>query len=148
MSWLASLPHQIPFRAASDATRTGDQTIEGVYVCTVNDAMPAGVMAVEAMAQLGGGLAFVVGNVSLRVKATARPDTYEVQGRGELQLGILVEMMRREGFELTVGQPHVVEREIDGKRNEPVELCRWMCPRSTSAPSLSCWPRARAAWST
>jgi GTP-binding protein len=64
----------------------------------------------------------LVGNVSLRVEETARPDTYEVQGRGELQLGILVEMMRREGFELTVGQPHVVEREIDGKRHEPVEL--------------------------
>ncbi|MGD0454529.1 MAG: translational GTPase TypA [Solirubrobacteraceae bacterium] len=63
----------------------------------------------------------LVGNVSLRVKETERPDTYEVQGRGELQLAILVEMMRREGFELTVGQPHVVEREIDGKRNEPVE---------------------------
>ncbi|HWX97894.1 MAG TPA: translational GTPase TypA [Solirubrobacteraceae bacterium] len=63
----------------------------------------------------------LVGNVSLRVGETERPDTYEVQGRGELQLAILVEMMRREGFELTVGQPHVVEREIDGKRNEPVE---------------------------
>jgi GTP-binding protein len=63
----------------------------------------------------------LVGNVSLRVEETARPDTYEVQGRGELQLAILVEMMRREGFELTVGQPHVVEREIDGKRHEPVE---------------------------
>jgi GTP-binding protein len=63
----------------------------------------------------------LVGNVSLRVRETARPDTYEVQGRGELQLAILVEMMRREGFEMTVGQPHVVEREIDGKRNEPVE---------------------------
>ncbi|HSZ03600.1 MAG TPA: translational GTPase TypA [Solirubrobacteraceae bacterium] len=63
----------------------------------------------------------LVGNVSLRVVATARPDTFEVQGRGELQLAVLVEMMRREGFELTVGQPHVVEREIDGKRNEPVE---------------------------
>jgi GTP-binding protein len=63
----------------------------------------------------------LIGNVSLRVVETARPDTYEVQGRGELQLGILVEMMRREGFELTVGQPHVVEREIDGKRHEPVE---------------------------
>ncbi len=63
----------------------------------------------------------LVGNVSLRVEETDRPDTYEVQGRGELQLAILVEMMRREGFELTVGQPHVVEREIDGKRNEPVE---------------------------
>jgi GTP-binding protein len=63
----------------------------------------------------------LIGNVSLRVVETARPDTYEVQGRGELQLAILVEMMRREGFELTVGQPHVVEREIDGKRHEPVE---------------------------
>ena len=63
----------------------------------------------------------LVGNVSLRVKDTARPDTYEVQGRGELQLAILVEMMRREGFEMTVGQPHVVLREINGKRHEPVE---------------------------
>ena len=63
----------------------------------------------------------LVGNVSLRVRDTDRPDTYEVQGRGELQLAVLVEMMRREGFELTVGQPHVVEREIDGKRHEPVE---------------------------
>ncbi len=63
----------------------------------------------------------LVGNVSLRVRATERPDTFEVQGRGELQLAILVEMMRREGFEMTVGQPHVLEREIDGKRSEPVE---------------------------
>jgi GTP-binding protein len=63
----------------------------------------------------------LVGNVSLRVAPTERPDTYEVQGRGELQLAVLVEMMRREGFELTVGQPHVVERELDGKRHEPVE---------------------------
>jgi GTP-binding protein len=63
----------------------------------------------------------LVGNVSLRVLATTRPDTWEVQGRGELQLAVLVEMMRREGFELTVGQPHVVERMIDGKRHEPVE---------------------------
>jgi GTP-binding protein len=63
----------------------------------------------------------LVGNVSLRVCDTERPDTYEVQGRGELQLAVLVEMMRREGFELTVGQPHVVEREIEGTRHEPVE---------------------------
>jgi GTP-binding protein len=63
----------------------------------------------------------LVGNVSLRVNETARPDTYEVQGRGELQLAVLVEIMRREGFELTVGQPHVVEHEVDGKRHEPVE---------------------------
>jgi GTP-binding protein len=63
----------------------------------------------------------LVGNVSLRVQPTERPDTFEVQGRGELQLAVLVELMRREGFELTVGQPHVLEREIDGKRHEPVE---------------------------
>ncbi|HEY2142022.1 MAG TPA: translational GTPase TypA [Solirubrobacteraceae bacterium] len=63
----------------------------------------------------------LVGNVSLRVGETERPDTWEVQGRGELQLAVLVEMMRREGFELTVGQPRVLEREIDGKRHEPVE---------------------------
>jgi GTP-binding protein len=63
----------------------------------------------------------LVGNVSLRVCDTDRPDTYEVQGRGELQLAVLVEMMRREGFEMTIGQPHVVERTIDGKRHEPVE---------------------------
>jgi hypothetical protein len=58
VSWLASLPHQIPFRAASAATRIDDKTIEGVYVCTADDVMPSSVMAVEAMAQLGGGLAF------------------------------------------------------------------------------------------
>jgi GTP-binding protein len=64
----------------------------------------------------------LVGNVSLRVLATDRPDAWEVQGRGELQLAVLVETMRREGFELTVGKPQVVVREIDGKRHEPVEL--------------------------
>ena len=63
----------------------------------------------------------LVGNVSLRVLPTERPDTWEVQGRGELQLAVLVEMMRREGFELTVGKPQVVTQEIDGKVHEPVE---------------------------
>jgi GTP-binding protein len=63
----------------------------------------------------------LVGNVSLRVLPTERPDTWEVQGRGELQLAVLVEIMRREGFELTVGQPQVVTREIDGRVHEPVE---------------------------
>jgi GTP-binding protein len=63
----------------------------------------------------------LVGNVSLRVEDTERPDAWEVQGRGELQLGVLVEIMRREGFELTVGQPQVLTREIDGKLHEPVE---------------------------
>jgi GTP-binding protein len=63
----------------------------------------------------------LVGNVSLRVNETERPDTWEVQGRGELQLAVLVETFRREGFELTVGKPQVVTREIDGKVHEPVE---------------------------
>src|SRR5918998_467569 len=63
----------------------------------------------------------LVGNVSIRVLDTERPDTWEVQGRGELQLAVLVEAMRREGFELTVGKPQVVTREIDGRVHEPVE---------------------------
>jgi GTP-binding protein TypA/BipA len=63
----------------------------------------------------------LIGNVSIRVLPTERPDTWEVQGRGELQLAILVEIMRREGFELTVGKPQVVTREINGKLHEPME---------------------------
>ncbi|HWM54558.1 MAG TPA: translational GTPase TypA [Solirubrobacterales bacterium] len=63
----------------------------------------------------------LVGNVSVRVEDTERPDAWEVQGRGELQLVVLLELMRREGFELTAGQPRVLTREIDGKLHEPVE---------------------------
>ncbi|MFB4312858.1 translational GTPase TypA [Actinomadura sp. 21ATH] len=63
----------------------------------------------------------LIGNVSIRVLPTERPDAWEVQGRGELALAILVENMRREGYELTVGKPQVVAREIDGKKHEPVE---------------------------
>ncbi len=63
----------------------------------------------------------LVGNVSLRVNPTERPETWEVQGRGELQLAVLVELMRREGFELTVGKPEVLTREIHGTTHEPVE---------------------------
>ncbi len=63
----------------------------------------------------------LVGNVSLKILDTDRPDAWEVQGRGELALAILVEQMRREGFELTVGKPQVVTREVDGKIHEPVE---------------------------
>jgi GTP-binding protein len=63
----------------------------------------------------------LVGNVSIQVLPTERPDTWEVQGRGELALAVLVEQMRREGYELTVGRPTVVTREIDGRLNEPVE---------------------------
>jgi GTP-binding protein len=63
----------------------------------------------------------LVGNVSIRVNEIDRPDSWEVQGRGELQLVVLLETLRREGFELTAGQPQVVTREIDGKLHEPVE---------------------------
>ena len=63
----------------------------------------------------------LIGNVSLKVLDTGRPDAWEVQGRGELALAILVENMRREGFELTVGKPQVVTREVDGKTHEPYE---------------------------
>ncbi len=63
----------------------------------------------------------LIGNVSIRVLDTERPDAWEVQGRGELQLVVLLELMRREGFELTAGQPRVLTQEIDGKLHEPVE---------------------------
>ncbi|HYO32603.1 MAG TPA: translational GTPase TypA [Nocardioidaceae bacterium] len=70
----------------------------------------------------------LIGNVSIKVLTTERPDTWEVQGRGELALAILVEQMRREGYELTVGKPQVVTREIDGKLHEPVERLTIDCP--------------------
>ena len=63
----------------------------------------------------------LVGNVSIRVEPTDRPDTWEVQGRGELQLAVLVETMRREGYEMTVGKPKVVTRDVNGKVHEPLE---------------------------
>ena len=63
----------------------------------------------------------LIGNVSIRMLPTERPETWEVQGRGELQLAILVELMKREGFELTVGKPQVVTRVVDGKLHEPME---------------------------
>jgi GTP-binding protein len=63
----------------------------------------------------------LVGNVSIRVIDTERPDAWEVQGRGELQLVVLLELMRREGYEMTAGQPRVVTREIEGEVHEPVE---------------------------
>jgi len=70
----------------------------------------------------------VIGNVSVRLEPTERPDAWEVQGRGELALAILVEQMRREGYELTVGKPQVVAREIDGRLHEPVERLTIDCP--------------------
>jgi GTP-binding protein len=70
----------------------------------------------------------LVGNVSIIVQPTERPDTWEVQGRGELALAVLVEIMKREGYELTVGRPQVVTREVDGKLYEPVERLTIDCP--------------------
>ncbi|MEM6455858.1 MAG: translational GTPase TypA [Acidobacteriota bacterium] len=69
-----------------------------------------------------------LGNVSIQVRPTESADTYHVAGRGELQLAVLVEMMRREGYELTVGKPEVVTREIDGARHEPMEHLVIDCP--------------------
>lgn len=76
----------------------------------------------------------LIGNVSLRVLSTERPDTWEVQGRGELALAILIETMRREGFELTVGKPQVITKEIDGKLSEPVELLEIDAPEEFLGP--------------
>jgi GTP-binding protein len=89
----------------------------------INTSPLAGLVGDKVTASLVEGRlrAELVGNVSLRVLATESPDAWEVQGRGELQLAILVEQMRREGFELTVGKPQVVTREIDGVLHEPVE---------------------------
>jgi len=70
----------------------------------------------------------LVGNVSIRVVEIGRPDAWEVQGRGELALAVLVETMRREGFELTVGKPQVVTRTIDGALHEPFEALTIDCP--------------------
>jgi GTP-binding protein len=70
----------------------------------------------------------IVGNVSIKVLPTERPDAWEVQGRGELALAILVEQMRREGYELTVGKPQVVTKHVDGKVHEPVERLTVDCP--------------------
>ncbi|WP_419554449.1 translational GTPase TypA [Candidatus Poriferisodalis sp.] len=73
----------------------------------------------------------LIGNVSVRVLDTERPDTWEVQGRGELQLAVLVEIMRREGFEMTVGKPKVVTRTIDGTLHEPTERVTIDIPESS-----------------
>src|SRR5262249_6276822 len=89
----------------------------------VNTSPLAGISGTKLTARLVKGRldAETVGNVSIRVRPTGRPGTREVLGRGELQLGVLVERMRREGFELTVGKPQVVTRELDGVLCEPVE---------------------------
>jgi GTP-binding protein len=89
----------------------------------INTAPLAGTEGSKVTARLVKGRldAETVGNVSVRVMPTERPDTWEVQGRGELALAILVELMRREGFELTVGKPQVLTKVVDGKLYEPVE---------------------------
>ena len=70
----------------------------------------------------------ILTNVSIRLEPTDSPDTFKVSGRGELQLAILIEMMRREGYELSAGKPEVLTREIDGQRHEPMELLVVDCP--------------------
>jgi GTP-binding protein len=89
----------------------------------------------------------LIGNVSIRVIDTERPEIWEVQGRGELQLAILVEIMRREGYELTVGKPQVVTRQIDGKTHEPVERMTIDVPDDYVGVVTQMVACARAAWS-
>ena len=71
--------------------------------------------------------------MAIRVSTTERPDTWEVQGRGELQLAVLVETLRREGFELTVGKPQVLTREIEGRCTSRSSGCRSTSRRTSSA---------------
>ena len=89
----------------------------------------------------------LVGNVSLRILPTERPDAWEVQGRGELALAILVEQMRREGYELTVGKPQVVTARSTARSTSPSSGSPSTRRRSTSARSPSSSPPARAGWS-
>jgi GTP-binding protein len=70
----------------------------------------------------------ILTNVSIRLESTDSPDTFKVSGRGELQLAILIEMMRREGYELSVGKPEVLTKEIEGQRHEPMEILVVDCP--------------------
>ncbi len=70
----------------------------------------------------------ILTNVSIRVEETDSPDAFKISGRGELQLAILIEMMRREGYELSVGKPEILTREIDGERHEPIEMLVVDCP--------------------
>ena len=77
---------------------------------------------------------------------TERPDTWEVQGRGELQLAVLVELMRREAFELTVGKPQVVTREVDGKVHEPVERLTVDIPEAYLGVVTQLMALRRAGW--
>jgi GTP-binding protein len=108
-------PHPLPVLLVDEPSLA--MTI-GINTAPLSGRDGSKLTARQVLGRLNGEL---VGNVSLRVGPTERPDTWEVQGRGELQLAVLVETMRREGFELTVGKPQVVTREIDGKVHEPME---------------------------
>ncbi len=114
-------PRPLPVITIDDPTIS--MTV-GVNTSPLAGTAPAGALAgTKLTARLIKGRldAELVGNVSIRVLPTERPDTWEVQGRGELALAVLVELMRREGFELTVGKPQVLTREINGSRQEPIE---------------------------
>jgi len=83
-------------------------------------------------------------NVSIRVEDTGSPDTFKVLGRGELQLAILIEMMRRESFELLAGRPEIVTKMVDGVRMEPVEHLTIDVPEAYTGVVMRSWDRARA----
>ncbi len=114
-------PHQLPVITIDEPSLSMTLGVNTSPLAgTASNAGPAGtkMTARQIKSRLD---AELVGNVSIRVLPTERPDTWEVLGRGELALAILVELMRREGFELTVGKPRVLIREIDGRRHEPME---------------------------
>ena len=86
----------------------------------------------------------ILGNVAIRVEPTASPDQFKVSGRGELQLAILIEMMRREGYELQVSKPEVITRKVDGQLLEPIEQVVVDCPEEFIAWSRKRWAAQRA----
>ena len=115
-------PHR-PRGPASAADHHGRRAVASRMTIGINTSPLSGQSGTKLTARLVKNRldAELIGNVSIRVLETERPDTWEVQGRGELQLAVLVELMRREGFELTVGKPQVVTRIVDGKLHEPME---------------------------
>jgi GTP-binding protein len=87
-------------------------------------------------------------NVALRVKETSEDGVFEVMGRGELHLTILLENMRREGYELAVGKPRVVFKDMDGEKCEPIELVTADVEEQHQGGVMQAWASARASWST
>src|SRR4029078_3265013 len=100
--------------AGTEGDKVTASAVLSPLACTEGEKVPASALIARLEQEL-------FGNVSLRVRPTSKPEVWEVQGRGELQLAVLVEIMRRERLELTVGTPELLAREIDGKKNEPVE---------------------------